>query len=90
MMTGILIKEAWIKDQDVRKREIIKAFIERIILEYDHDVYPMNNFIFPYVVIVGTVDKNNFLFLDDKITNTLRDYFAYDKRIFYTISRNEI
>ena len=90
MMTSILIKEAWIKDQDVRKREIIKAFIERIILEYDHDIYPMNNFTFPYIVIVGTVDKSNFLFLDDKITNTLRDYFAYDKRIFYTISRNEI
>ena len=90
MMTGILIKEAWIKDQDVRKREIIKAFIERIILEYDHDIYPMNNFSFPYIVVIGTVDKSNFLFLDDKITNTLRDYFAYDKRIFYTISRNEI
>ena len=46
MMTGILIKEAWIKDQDIRKKEIIKAFIERIILDYEHDIYPMKNFIF--------------------------------------------
>ena len=90
MMTGILIKEAWIKDQDIRKKEIIKAFIERIILDYEHDIYPMKNFIFPYTAIVGTVNKNNFLFLDDKITDTLRDFFAYDKRHFFTISRNEI
>ena len=90
MMTGILIKEAWIKDQNIRKKEIIKAFIERIILDYDHDIYPMKNFIFPYTAIVGTVDKDSFLFLDDKITDTLRDFFVYDKRHFFTISRNEI
>lgn len=90
MMTGILIKEAWIKDQDFRKKEITKAFIERIVLEYDHDIYPISNFIFPYISIVGKVDKNNFTFLDDKISNTIRDYFAYDKRHFFTISRNEI
>lgn len=90
LMTGILIKEAWIKDQDFRKKEITKAFIERIILEYDHDIYPMTNFTFPYICVVGIVDKNNFTFLDDKISDVLRDYFAYDNRHFFTISRNEI
>lgn len=90
MMTSILIKEAWLKDQDIRKKEITKAFIERIILEYDHDIYPMTNFSFPYTCIVGVVDKNNFIFLDDKISNALRDYFAYDNHHFFTISRNEI
>lgn len=84
----ILIKEAWIKRSRFRKKEITKV-IERIVLEYDRDIYPISNFIFPHISIVGKVDKNNFTFLDDKISNTIRDYFAYDKRHF-TISRNEI
>lgn len=90
MMTAILIKEAWLKDQDIRKKEITKAFIERIVLDHEHDAYPMANFSFPYVCIVGIVDKNNFLFLDDKIFNALRDYLAHEKHHFFTISRNEI
>ena len=90
LMTEILIKEAWIKDQDIRKKEIIKAFIERVILEYEHDLFPMSDFSFPYVVIVGKYNINDIFLIDDSIYNILKDHFSYNKHHFFTISRNEI
>ncbi len=90
LMTGILIKEAWIKDQDIRKREIIKAFIERVILEYEHDFFPMSDFLFPYVVIVGKFDRNNIFLIEDNIYNTLKTHLYHNKHHFFTVSRNEI
>ena len=90
LMTEILIKEAWIKDQDIRKKEIIKAFIERVILEYEHDFFPMSNFSFPYVVIVGKYNINDIFLIDDSVYNILKDHFSYNKHHFFTVSRNEI
>ena len=90
LMTEILIKEAWIKDQDIRKKEIIKAFIERVILEYEHDLFPMSDFSFPYVVIVGKYNINDIFLIDDSIYNILKDHFSYNKHHFFTVSRNEI
>ena len=85
LMTEVLVKEAWIKDQDIRKKEIIKAFIERVILEYEHDLFPMADFSFPYVVIVGKYDINDFFFTDDDIYNILKYkfFFLYVQFIFY-------
>ena len=90
LMTEVLIKEAWIKDQDIRKKEIIKAFIERVTLEYEHDLFPMADFSFPYVVIVGKYDINDVFLTDDDIYNILKDHFSDNKHHFFTISRNEI
>jgi len=90
LMTEVLIKEAWIKDQDIRKKEIIKAFIERVTLEYEHDLFPMADFSFPYVVIVGKYNINDVFLTDDNIYNILKDHFSDNKHHFFTISRNEI
>ena len=90
LMTEVLVKEAWIKDQDIRKKEIIKAFIERVTLEYEHDLFPMADFSFPYVVIVGKYDINEVFLTDDDIYNILKDHFSDNKHHFFTISRNEI
>jgi hypothetical protein fulcA4_00937 len=90
LMTEVLVKEAWIKDQDIRKKEIIKAFIERVTLEYEHDLFPMADFSFPYVVIVGKYDINDVFLTDDDIYNILKDHFSDNKHHFFTISRNEI
>ena len=90
LMTSILLKEAWIKDQNIRKREIIKGFIERVILEYEHDFFPMSDFLFPYVVIIGKFDKNNIFLIDDNIYNTLKDNLSHNIHNFFTVSRNEI
>ena len=59
MMTEILIKEAWIKDSDIRTKEINRTFIERIVLGYDYDFFPTADFTFPYAVIVGKLNKNS-------------------------------
>lgn len=90
LMTSILLKEAWIKDQNIRKREIIKAFIERIILKYEHDFFPMSDFLFPYVVIVGNFENNNIFLIDDNIYNILKNNLSHNRHNFFTVSRNEI
>lgn len=90
MMTEILIKEAWIKDSDIRTKEINRTFIERIVLGYDYDFFPIADFTFPYAVIVGKLNKNSSFLMNDKIYDILKNSLSYNKNNVYTISRNEI
>ena len=90
MMTEILIKEAWIKDSDIRTKEINRTFIERIVLGYDYDFFPTTDFTFPYAVVVGKLNKNNSFLVNDKIYDILKNSLSHNKNNIYTISRNEI
>ena len=90
LMTSILLKEAWIKDQDIRKGKIVKSFIERIVLEYEHDFFPMTDFLFPYVVIVGKADKNDVFIDEEDIQSVLKDNLAYNRHNYFTFYRNEV
>lgn len=90
MMTEILIKEAWIKDSDIRAKEINRTFIERIVLGYDYDFFPTTDFTFPYAVVVGKLNKNNSFLVNDKIYDILKNSLSHNKNNIYTISRNEI
>lgn len=90
MMTEILIKEAWIKDSDIRAKEINRTFIECIVLGYDYDFFPTTDFTFPYAVVVGKLNKNNSFLVNDKIYDILKNSLSHNKNNIYTISRNEI
>ena len=90
LMTSILLKEAWIKDQDIRKGKIVKSFIERIVLEYEHDFFPMTDFLFPYVVIVGKADKNDVFIDEEDIQSVLKDNLSYNRHNYFTFYRNEV
>lgn len=79
MMTEILIKEAWIKDSDIRAKEINRTFIERIVLGYDYDFFPTTDFTFPYAVVVGKLNKNNSFLVNDKIYDILKNSLSHNK-----------
>ena len=90
MMTEILVKEAWLKDLDIRAKEINRAFVERIVLGYDYDLFPTANVLFPYVIVVGKLVTNTPFMVTDKIYDILKNNLAFSKNNLYTISRNEI
>ncbi|MGF6906689.1 CdaR family transcriptional regulator [Fusobacterium sp. PH5-44] len=90
MMTEILVKEAWLKDLDIRTKELNRAFIERIVLGYDYDLFPTSNILFPYSVVVGKLANNTPFIVNEKIYDILKNVLSFDQNSIFTISRNEI
>lgn len=86
-MTEILIKEAWIREIDIKKREFNRNIIEYHLSSKNQSKDFYINLDDKYVVIVGNlkIEHNN-----DEIYKLLERYLSINKKNVFTIISNEI
>lgn len=87
-MTEILIKEAWLKELSVKKREQNRNIIENILFGESEDENFYSSLSFPYTVVVGRIsdkfEDNNDLY------KTLEVFLSRNKKNIFTITSKQI
>ena len=87
-MTEILIKEAWVRELFIQKREQNRNKIESILFGDYKNINLFTSLIFPYTLIVGNVnpkfENNNDLY------KILEMFLARNKKNIFTITTNYI
>lgn len=87
-MTEILIKEAWLKEMSMKKREYNRNIIETLLFSKHRNIDFYSSIQQPYFVIVGNTDnkfENN-----EELYKILEAQLSFNKKNIFTITSNEI
>lgn len=87
-MTEILVKEAWLKELYMKKREYNRNLIESLLFSKYKNIEFYSSIKFPYIVVVGNTDnkfENN-----DNLYKILEKHFSFNKKNIFTITSSEI
>lgn len=87
-MTEILIKEAWLKEMSMKKREYNRNVIETLLFSNHKNIDFYSSVKQPYSVIVGNID-NKFENNED-LYKILEAHLSFSKKNIFTITSNEI
>jgi carbohydrate diacid regulator len=96
-MTEILIKEAWLKDFTIQRREKFRTFIDYLLFRSDIEKDSFSNILDIDLktskdVIVGVFEKSGHLPSNsiDGLNNILEKFFSSNTQNIYTIKSDEI
>lgn len=96
-MTEILIKEAWLKDFSIQRRENFRTFIDYLLFRSDIEKESFSNILDIDLktsknVIVGAFEKSDHLPQDfiEGLNIVLEKFFSNSKQNIYTIKDDEI
>ncbi len=87
-MTEILVKEAWLKELFIKKREQNRNMIETILFGNHENIEFYPSLDFPYTVIVGNI---NSVFEDNNdLYKILETFLARNKKNIFSVTSNQI
>lgn len=87
-MTEILIKEAWLKELSVKKREQNRNVIETILFGDYKDIEFYTSLSFPYTVVLGNINSG---FEDNNdLYKILETFLARNKKNIFTVTSDRI
>lgn len=87
-MTEILVKEAWLKEMLMKKREYNRNIIENLLFSKHKNIEFYSSIQQPYSVVVGNTD-NKFENNED-LYKLLEAHLSFNKKNIFTITSNEI
>ena len=87
-MTEILVKEAWLKELSIKKREQNRNIIETILFGNYKTVEFYTSLSFPYTVIVGNF--NNDFKDNNDLYKIIETFLIRNKKNIFTITSNQI
>lgn len=87
-MTEILIKEAWLKELFIKRKEQNRNMIETILFGNHRNIEFYTLLKFPYTVIIGNTD-NRFENSND-LYNILENFLSRNKKNIFTITSDQI
>ena len=87
-MTEILVKEAWLKELSIKKREQNRNIIETMLFGNYKNIEFYTSLSFPYTVIIGNIN-NNFKDNND-LYKILETFLARNKKNIFAITSDQI
>ena len=87
-MTEILVKEAWLKELSIKKREQNRNIIETVLFGDYKAVEFYTSLSFPYTVITGNI--NNSFKDNNDLYKILETFLVRNKKNIFTITSNQI
>ncbi len=87
-MTEILVKEAWLKELSIKKREQNRNIIETVLFGDYKAVEFYTSLSFPYTVIIGNI--NNSFKDNNDLYKILETFLVRNKKNIFTITSNQI
>lgn len=87
-MTEILIKEAWLKEISMKKREYSRNMIETLIFSKHKNIDFYSTIQQPYSVVVG--NTNNKFENNEELYKILEAHLSFNKKNIFTITSSEV